>query len=226
MLARWRHPTRGLVPPEEFLAVAEEAGLGPALGELILREAVAQARAWRDAGLAAGWLAVNLPAPQLRGGGLAGTVRAVLAEAGLAPGSLMVEVTEGVFLGRDAGRVTEELEALHATGVTVALDDFGTGYASLAHLRRFPIGALKVDRSFVRDLLVDPGDATIVRAVVGLGHSLGMRVVAEGVEDEGQLAWLRLQGCDYAQGTLLGPAMPAEEVPGWLARRRGQEVTA
>ena len=225
-LVRWRHPTRGLVGPDEFLPVAEEAGLGAAVSDLVLRQAVARARAWQEAGLELTCLAVNLAPAQFRRGGLARTVRSVLDEAGLAPGCLMVEVTEGVFLGRDAGRVTEELEALHATGVTVALDDFGTGYASLAHLRRFPIGALKVDRSFVRDLLVDPGDATIVRAVVGLGHSLGMRVVAEGVEDEGQLAWLRLQGCDYAQGTLLGPAMPAEEVPGWLARRRGQEVTA
>ena len=176
------------------------------MGELILRAAVAQARAWQDAGLAAGCLAVNLSAPQLRRGGLAGTVRAVLAEAGLAPGSLMVEVTEGVFLGRGAGLVAAELEALHAAGVAVALDDFGTGYASLAHLRRFPIDVLKVDRSFVRDVPDDPEGAAIVRAVIGLGHSLGMRVVAEGVEAEGQLAWLRLQGCDYAQGFLFARA--------------------
>ena len=218
VLARWRHPTRGLVPPEEFLPVAEEAGLGPAVGELVLRAAVAQARAWRDAGLAAGWLAVNLSAPQLRGGGLAGAVRAVLAEAGLAPGSLMVEVTEGVFLGRDAGLVAAELEALHAAGVAVALDDFGTGYASLAHLRRFPIDVLKVDRGFVRDVPDDPEGAAIVGAVIGLGHSLGMKVVAEGVEDEGQLAWLRLQGCDYAQGHLFAPALPAEAMAAYLAR--------
>jgi EAL domain-containing protein (putative c-di-GMP-specific phosphodiesterase class I) len=204
--------------PEEFLPVAEEAGLGPAVGELILRAAVAQARAWRDAGLAAGWLAVNLSAPQLRGGGLAGTVRAVLAEAGLAPGSLMVEVTEGVFLGRDAGLVAAELGELHAAGVAVALDDFGTGYASLAHLRRFPIDVLKVDRGFVRDVPDDPEGAAIVGAVIGLGHSLGMKVVAEGVEDEGQLAWLRLQGCDYAQGHLFAPALPAEAMAAYLAR--------
>src|SRR3954453_4580168 len=219
VLARWRHPTRGLVPPEEFLAVAEEAGLGPAVGGLILRAAVAQARAWRDAGLAAGWLAVNLSAPQLRGGGLARTVRAVLAEAGLAPGSLMVEVTEGVFLGRDAGLVAAELGELHAAGVTVALDDFGTGYASLAHLRRFPVDVLKIDRSFVRDVPDDPEGAAIVGAVIGLGHSLGMRVVAEGVEDEGQLAWLRLQGCDYAQGHLFAPALPADAAAAYLARQ-------
>ena len=186
--------------PEEFLPVAEEVGLGPVMGELILREAVSQAQAWQAAGLAGGWLAVNLSAPQLRRSGLARTVRAVLAETGFAPESLMVEVTEGVFLGRGVGLIAAELEELHAAGVTVALDDFGTGYASLAHLRRFPIDVLKIDRSFVLDLPDDPEGAAIVRAVIGLGHSLGMGIVAEGVETEEQLAWLRLQGCDYAQG--------------------------
>jgi diguanylate cyclase (GGDEF)-like protein/PAS domain S-box-containing protein len=219
-LVRWRHPTRGLVPPDEFLPVAEEAGLGAAVSDLVLRRAVAQARAWQEAGLELGCLAVNLAPAQFRGGGLARTVRSVLDEAGFAPGCLMVEVTEGVFLGHDAGRVAEELEALHAMGVTVALDDFGTGYASLAHLRRFPVGVLKVDKGFVRDVLADPGDAAIVRAVVGLGQSLGMKVVAEGVESEAQLAWLRLQGCDYAQGYLFAPALPAEAAAAYLGDRR------
>ena len=218
VLARWRHPSRGLVLPDEFLPVAEEVGLGPAVGELILCQAVSQARAWQDAGLIVDCLAVNLSAPQLRRRGLARTVLAILAEAGFAPERLMVEVTEGVFLGHGAGLVAEELEELHAAGVTVALDDFGTGYASLAHLKRFPIDVLKVDRSFVRHVLHDPGDAAIVQAVIGLGHSLGMKVVAEGVENDEQLAWLRLQGCDYAQGHLFAAPLPAEAMTGYLGR--------
>jgi EAL domain-containing protein (putative c-di-GMP-specific phosphodiesterase class I) len=221
---RWRHPTRGLVPPDEFLPVAEEAGLGAAVSELVLRRAVAQARAWREAGLDLDCLAVNLAPAQFRRGGLARVVHAILAEAGLAPERLMLEVTESVFLGHDAGRVAAELDELHAMGVTVALDDFGTGYASLTHLKRFPVDVLKVDKSFVRDMLADPGDAAIVRAVVGLGQSLGMRVVAEGVESEEQLAWLRRQGCDYAQGFLFAPALPAEAAAAWLEPDRRLRV--
>ena len=221
VLARWRHPSRGIVMPEEFLPVAEEVGLGPVMGELILREAVSQAQAWQAAGLAVGCLAVNLSAPQLRRSGLARTVRAVLAETGFAPESLMVEVTEGVFLGRGVGLIAAELEELHAAGVTVALDDFGTGYASLAHLKRFPIDVLKIDRSFVLDLPHDPEGAAIVRAVIGLGHSLGMGIIAEGVETEEQLAWLRLQGCDYAQGFLFAAPLPAEAMTAYLARQSG-----
>jgi EAL domain-containing protein (putative c-di-GMP-specific phosphodiesterase class I) len=193
----------------------------------VLRQALAQAGAWRRRRLAAGcFVAVNVAGEQFRRGGLTAVVKEALAEAGLGARRLVVEVTEGVLLGRGAGRVAEELGALHALGVVVALDDFGTGYAALTHLKRFPVGMLKIDRSFVRDMLADPGDAAIVRAVVGLGHSLGMRVVAEGVETEEQAQWLRLQGCDYGQGFLFGRPMPAEAVPGWLRQWRATDATA
>jgi PAS domain S-box-containing protein len=151
------------------------------------------------------------------------TVREILAETGVPPGQLTIEVTEGVFLGRGADRVADELRALHTLGVAVALDDFGTGYGSLAHLKRFPVDMLKIDQSFVRDMLQDPGDAVIVRAIVGLSHNLGLTVTAEGVETEEQADWLRLQGCDWGQGYLFGRPMPAEEVAGWLDRRRSED---
>jgi predicted signal transduction protein with EAL and GGDEF domain len=222
-LARWLHPGRGVVPPAEFVPVAEEAGLSVRLGEAVLRQALALVRAWQDRDLAPGWVAVNVGGAQLRRGGLAATVADALAEAGVAPDRLVVEVTEGVFLGRGAERAAGELEALHALGVAVALDDFGTGHASLTHLRRFPVDELKVDASFVRDAPADPGDAAIVRAVVGLGRGLGLRVVAEGVETAEQAEWLRLQGCSHGQGSLFGAPMPGEAVPGWLRRRRRDE---
>ncbi len=222
-LARWAHPERGIVPPAEFLPVAEETGLIVPLGEAVLQQAVAAVGSWQERHrLAPRFLAVNVAAAQLRRGGFAAVVREVLAESRLAPRQLVVEVTEGVFLGRGTDRVAAELEALHAQGVTVALDDFGTGYASLAHLKRFPVGVLKVDQSFVRDMLADPGDAAIVRAVINLGHSLGMKVTAEGVETPEQADWLRLQGCDHAQGYLFGRPMPAGRVPAVLRRRRRQ----
>ena len=227
-LARWLHPERGVVAPAEFLPVAEETGLIASLGETVLRQALAQARAWHDRKLAVGHVAVNVTGAQFRRGGFAATVKGALADAGLPPERLVVEVTEGVFLGRGAGRVGEELDALdalHALGVGTALDDFGTGHASLVHLKRFPVDLLKIDGSFVRDMLADPGDAAIVRAVVGLSRSLGMRVVAEGVETTEQADWLRLQGCDRAQGFLFGEPMPAEAVPAWL-RRGSRTVSA
>jgi diguanylate cyclase (GGDEF)-like protein/PAS domain S-box-containing protein len=222
-LARWCHPERGIILPAEFLSVAEETGLAARLGEMILWQAVVQLQAWRRQRLPVGCMAVNVTGAQLRGGRLAATVREILAETGVPPGQLTIEVTEGVFLGRGADRVADELRALHTLGVAVALDDFGTGYGSLAHLKRFPVDMLKIDQSFVRDMLQDPGDAVIVRAIVGLSHNLGLTVTAEGVETEEQADWLRLQGCDWGQGYLFGRPMPAEEVAGWLDRRRSED---
>jgi EAL domain-containing protein (putative c-di-GMP-specific phosphodiesterase class I) len=190
---------------------------------MILWQAVVQLQAWRRQRLPVGCMAVNVTGAQLRGGRLAATVREILAETGVPPGQLTIEVTEGVFLGRGADRVADELRALHTLGVAVALDDFGTGYGSLAHLKRFPVDMLKIDQSFVRDMLQDPGDAVIVRAIVGLSHNLGLTVTAEGVETEEQADWLRLQGCDWGQGYLFGRPMPAEEVAGWLDRRRSED---
>ena len=207
------------MPPGEFLHVAEETGLILQLGESMLRQALTQLHHWCRQGLDPGFVAVNLAGAQLRRGGLVGLASNLLAELGLSSDRLAVEVTESVFLDRGAERVAEELEGLHALGVEVALDDFGTGYASLTHLKRFPIDSLKIDRSFVRDMLQDPGDAAIVRAVVNLGHSLGMQVVGEGIESAAQAHWLRLQGCDRGQGYWFGEPMAAGRATAWLRTR-------
>lgn len=226
-LARWRRPGGEMVAPGEFLPVAEETGLILPLGEAMLRQAVAAAAAWHRQGLAAGTIALNVAAAQLRRGGFAALVRRTLAEAGLPPRRLAIEVTEGVFLGRGAERVAAETQALEALGVRLVLDDFGTGQSSLLHLKRFPVAALKIDVGSVRDMLVDQGDAAIVRAVAGLGSTLGLQVIAEGIETEEQADWLRLERCDAGQGFLFGAPMPAEAVPAWLrARPQGARVAA
>ena len=173
-LLRWQHPERGLVLPGEFLQVAEETGLVVPIGRLVLERVVRQARSWADAGVPVGRIAINVADAQFGSGDLDLTVAETLAAARLPAGHLEIEVTEGVFLGRNAGLVEESLHRLHSRGVSIALDDFGTGHASLTHLRRFPIDKLKIDRSFVRDMLDDPNDAVIVRTIIDLGHGLGL----------------------------------------------------
>jgi diguanylate cyclase (GGDEF)-like protein/PAS domain S-box-containing protein len=216
-LLRWRHPERGPIVPAEFLAVAEESGLMGPIGELVLRRAALQMRGWLDAGLRPGRIAVNLAPAQFRRGDVARTIAALLRETGLAPACFEVEVTEGLFLGRHPETIAEALRRLDRMGVRITLDDFGVGYASLTHLKRFPVRRLKIDRSFVRDITTDPEDATIVRALIGLGHSLGMTVVAEGVETREQLDFLRWHECDYAFGRLFAGPLAGAEVPGFLA---------
>jgi hypothetical protein len=166
------------VLPGEFLQVAEETGLVVPIGRLVLERVVRQARSWADAGVPVGRIAINVADAQFGSGDLDLTVAETLAAARLPAGHLEIEVTEGVFLGRNAGLVEESLHRLHSRGVSIALDDFGTGHASLTHLRRFPIDKLKIDRSFVRDMLDDPNDAVIVRTIIDLGHDLGLEIVA------------------------------------------------
>jgi EAL domain-containing protein (putative c-di-GMP-specific phosphodiesterase class I) len=208
-LLRWQHPERGLVLPGEFLQVAEETGLVVPIGRLVLERVVRQARSWADAGVPVGRIAINVADAQFGSGDLDLTVAETLAAARLPAGHLEIEVTEGVFLGRNAGLVEESLHRLHSRGVSIALDDFGTGHASLTHLRRFPIDKLKIDRSFVRDMLDDPNDAVIVRTIIDLGHDLGLEIVAEGVETRSQLDFLRRHGCDHIQGHLVATPAPA-----------------
>jgi diguanylate cyclase (GGDEF)-like protein len=223
-LARWIHPERGLMRPREFLPVAEETGLILPLGARIMRHALTQLRDWRRQGFD-GFMSINLAAAQIqRGDGVTAAVEALLAELGLPPACLVMEVTESVFMGRGRDKVSEQLQALHDLGVRVALDDFGTGYASLVHLKRFPINILKIDQSFVRNMLEDPGDAAIVRAVVDLGHSLGMQVVGEGVENEQQVDRLRACGCDIGQGYVFAPPMAAQAATAWLELRQSTAV--
>ncbi len=209
-LLRWRHPTRGLVPPGEFVPVAEASGLIMPLGAWVLREACRQAAAWRCQGLAL-TVAVNVSPVQLRHPDLLDVVDEALAASGLEPGRLELVVTEGLLVESDGG-VAARLAGLAARGVGLAIDDFGTGYSSLAYLKRLPARKIKVDRSFVRDIGADPEHEAVVRAIVSLGHALGKEVVAEGVETEAQLAFLRALGCDAAQGFLLARPRPAAEL--------------
>jgi diguanylate cyclase (GGDEF)-like protein len=216
-LIRWMHPTRGLIPPDQFISIAEDSGLIRPIGAWALREACRQARSWQDARLPV-TTAVNVSAIQLRDEGFLAGLWAILGESGLDPGSLELELTESVLM-KEAEAAAAILRGVRERGVQVALDDFGTGYSSLSYLRHFPIDMLKIDQSFVRQITSASGDDTsIVTAVIGMAHSLNLRVIAEGVETSEQLAFLRAHDCDEAQGFLFCPPVPAEEFAGMLTR--------
>jgi diguanylate cyclase (GGDEF)-like protein len=216
-LARWRHPVRGLVSPARFIPVAEDSGLIVPIGEWCLREVCRQMQDWRARGLDGLVGAVNISARQFREPGLPERVRTILQENGVRPGTIELEITEGVAM-QDVEQTVATLEALRAAGVRLSLDDFGTGFSSLSYLKRFPVEKLKVDQSFVRHLITDENDAAITRAVITLGHSLGLKVLAEGVETAEQLAHLRAEGCNTYQGYYYSRPLPAEE---FEARVRG-----
>jgi len=210
-LIRWQHPRLGLVPPARFIPIAEQTRLIVPIGEWVLREAWRQARAWIDDGLGELQVAVNLSAAQFDQRDLARTIGNVLTETQLPPALLEIELTESIAM-RNPEATIETLLELRAMGVRAAIDDFGTGYSSLSYLKRFPIDALKIDRSFVRDLVVDPDDANIARAIIGLAHNLRLRVVGEGVETQAQLRVLVENGCDEIQGYLTGRPMTADKL--------------
>ncbi|MDG4858634.1 bifunctional diguanylate cyclase/phosphodiesterase [Streptomyces sp. T-3] len=216
-LVRWVHPERGKVPPDEFIAIAESSGLMPHLTEYVLETALAQVARWQAQGLTVP-VAVNVSPRDVHTPGFAGAVAARLARHGVPAGSLQLEITEHVLL-EDPQRAADTLAGLTGHGVKMSLDDFGTGYSSLVHLRRLPVSELKIDRSFVARLAVDNEDAEIVRCTVDLAHSLGLLVVAEGVEDDETWERLRDLGCDAVQGWLVAAAMPAEETTAWLRAR-------
>lgn len=219
-LVRWAHPTKGMVSPERFIPLAEETGLIVPIGEWVLATACAQARAWRAAGLEPGTMAVNVSARQLCGGKLVERVRAILAGTGLDPAALEIEVTESMLMENlDAAAGT--LERLRALGVRIAMDDFGTGYSSLGYLKRLPVGRLKIDRSFIRNVTTDPDDANIALAVIAMAHSLRLEVLAEGVETQAQLRYLRAHGCDAIQGYYSGAPSSAPECEALLRSGRG-----
>jgi diguanylate cyclase (GGDEF)-like protein len=209
-LIRWRHPQRGLVPPGQFISIAEECGLIVPIGRWVLREACRQARAWQIAGLPPLCVAINVSSVELRAPGFVAGVRATLKETGLEPRYLELELTETVLI-EDSRSIADVLTELKDIGVLLALDDFGTGYSNLSQLKRFPIDALKIDQSFVRDLAVDEDDAGIVTAVIGMGKSLNKRVVAEGVETREQLEILQQHGCPQGQGYYFCRPVPAEQ---------------
>ncbi len=217
-LLRWHHPEFGEVPPARFVPVAEESGLIHALGDWVLRRACAQGRAWLDQGLDFGRLAVNIAGPQLQRPGLVERVQAVLDETGLPPTRLELEVTES-FIMQQGDPAVARLRALRELGITLAIDDFGTGHSSLAYLKQLPVNRLKIDRSFVRDLPDDANDLAIARAIIALGRSLGLTILAEGVEQARQARVLREAGCHQAQGYHFGRPMAPQALAARLVAR-------
>jgi diguanylate cyclase (GGDEF)-like protein len=220
-LVRWAHPALGVVPPARFIPLAEETGLIVALGEWVLAEACRQWRAWLDAGLEAGSVAVNLSARQFRQEGLARVVKRVLGDTGLEPKRLEMELTESMVMD-DPREAVATLRALKRLGVRLSVDDFGTGYSSLSYLKDLPIDALKIDGSFVRGIAAGAraGDGLLAQAIISLAHSLELEVIAEGVETAAQLRFLRRHRCDQAQGFHFGAAVPPEEYARLLVRKR------
>jgi diguanylate cyclase (GGDEF)-like protein/PAS domain S-box-containing protein len=210
-LLRWQHPELGLVPPDKFIRIAENSGLIMPIGEWVLRTACSQARKWQDEGLPAVPVAVNVSAVQFRQEGFCGLVRRVLHEAGLAPQYLELELTESLLLS-NADVMFSVFRELKAMGLRLAIDDFGTGYSSLNYLKQWPVSKLKIDRSFVRDVAVNADDAAITTAIISMAKSLGLKVIAEGVENEAQMSFLRTHQCNEIQGYYFSKPLSPDEV--------------
>jgi diguanylate cyclase (GGDEF)-like protein len=210
-LLRWEHPQLGMVPPSVFVEVAEQAGLIEGLGRRVLEHACIDAAAWQQPGKPRPFISVNISPRQLRSGELPDVVQHALRSSGLAPEQLHLELTETAVLS-DESQASALLTRVRGTGVKVWLDDFGTGFSGLSHLRRVPVDGVKIDRSFVADVLRDPDDLALTSAIIAMAHSLGITVVAEGIETEGQYAILRERGCDQGQGFWLGRPMSADDL--------------
>jgi diguanylate cyclase (GGDEF)-like protein/PAS domain S-box-containing protein len=228
-LIRWRSPEHGLVPPSQFIPFAEESGLIVDIGGWVLREACRQARAWQDAGLPPIRVAINLSARQLRQDDLFENIANALADAKLDASRLEIELTESMVM-QNLELASHQLQRLKALGVTLAMDDFGTGYSSLGYLRRFPFDTLKIDRSFVQDITTEPDDALIAVAIIAMARSLGLKVIAEGVETEAQMRYLQNHGCDQMQGYYYARPLPADEASEFLRqpprlRARNEETS-
>jgi EAL domain-containing protein (putative c-di-GMP-specific phosphodiesterase class I)/ActR/RegA family two-component response regulator len=218
-LLRWSHPDMGMVSPAHFISLLEEIGLMGEIGTWVLKTACAQNRAWQDAGFPPVRMSVNLSPRQFYGSSLVETVTRVLQETGLDPQWLDLEITEGLILD-NSEPVLEVMRQLKAMGVGLSLDDFGTGYSSLSYLRRFPVDRLKIDNSFITDVVSDEGAADIVRSILALAQKFGLAVVAEGVETEAQLGYLQQQGCHEMQGHLFSRALPAAQMEDLLRADR------
>ena len=216
-LLRWRHPEFGQLSPSEFVPVLEDTDLIVPVGEWVLQTVCEQIRRWSGRGLAPRPVAVNLSARQFRMEDLDAVVERIVTATGIDPSLLELELTETLLM-HDPERAIRTLGNLVRFGVRLAVDDFGTGYSSLAYLKRFPIHSLKIDRAFISDATTNPEDAAITLAIINLGHSLGLKVVAEGVETEEQLAFLRANGCDQMQGFFFSPAIPADDAGAMLPR--------
>ena len=221
-LLRWQHPELGLVPPDKFIRIAENSGLIVPIGEWVLRTACSQARKWQDEGLPAVPVAVNVSAVQFRQEGFCELIQRVLHETGLAPQYLELELTESLLLS-NADVTFSVLQELKAMGLKLAIDDFGTGYSSLSYLKHFPVSKLKIDRSFIRDVAVNPDDAAITTAIISMAKSLNLKVIAEGVENEAQMSFLRAHQCDEIQGYYFSKPLTVDAV---VDKLRGTAVHA
>lgn len=218
-LIRWQSPDLGLVPPPDFISLAEETGLIQPIGDWVLSTACLQNKAWQDAGFGPLRVTVNLSSHQFRQRDLLATVTRALKDSGLPPALLELELTESAIM-QNVETTNFMLAELKAMGLRLAIDDFGTGYSSLSYLKRFPLDVLKVDRSFVHDITTDPDDAAITAAIIAMAHSLNLKVIAEGVETEEQLAFLKAQGCDEIQGFLFSRPLPVEDLTKLLQEKR------
>ncbi|MEO8002606.1 MAG: EAL domain-containing protein, partial [Arenimonas sp.] len=205
----------GMIAPDRFLQIAEESGLIVAIGRWVLREACVQAKKWLDSGVQKMTIAVNISAIEFRQPGFFEGVQKILTDSGLDPKTLELEITESVLM-RDVQSSTEILAKLKSIGVQLAVDDFGTGFSSLSYLQQFPIDVLKIDRSFVSEIKSIADDGFIVSAVIGMGNSLKLRVIAEGIENEIQLAFLQVRDCEEGQGYLFSPPVPASQFTAML----------
>jgi len=210
-LVRWQHPQRGMVSPVHFIPLAEETGLIEPLGDWVLREACRQLKCWQQQDKYHGTVAVNLSPRQFQHGDFVARVEEILNTTGLPAEYLELEITETSAM-EDAGESINLMNRLNSMGVSLAIDDFGTGYSSLAYLKRFPIQKLKIDRSFISDVATDNNDAAIAKSIISLAHNMGLKVVAEGVEDRHQLEWLRSRGCDQVQGYYYSQPIPAQQM--------------
>ncbi len=214
-LIRWIHPERGTIMPGDFIWLAEETGFILEIGEWVLNKTCRQIQKWVESGVITGRVSVNLSAIQFAQPDILERVKSILTETGCSASFLEIEITESILVAHPE-TMRKTVENFKAEGITVAIDDFGTGYSSLAYLKRFQPDQLKIDRSFIHDVISDTGDIAIIRAIISLGHALGLSLVAEGVETREQAEFLKSEGCDLAQGYLYGKPVPANEFPGYV----------
>jgi EAL domain-containing protein (putative c-di-GMP-specific phosphodiesterase class I) len=217
-LIRWQHPTKGMIPPSDFIPIAEETGLIFALGEWILQTACSQTKHWLDLGFKL-TISVNLSARQLNQKNLLGVITKTLQQTQLPPENLMLELTESMMMSNIETHIAE-LHTFRALGLHISIDDFGTGYSSLSYLKRLPINELKIDKSFVDDVDSNEDDRNIVRSIIGLGHNLHLKVVAEGVEQQTQFDFLKENGCDIIQGYFYSKPLIAPAFTEFLEKAR------